>query len=231
MLFLLAGCTLGLSLFPVDSDSGWGGILADADHRDTASPTDTGAAPGDDEVPWDAPDLDDDGFGVDDCDDANPDIHPGQADVCDGIDNDCDGVTDEDALWDEDPSNPVHDLGGITPGEPVLLTGLLAPEFDRDTIEFSVEDGLFGWFYIDIVSTVLPADADIKLSLYLMEDSSGTERGPVAIVDDAGMGELESIAYTGTAMWDDGGLYRLEIQTMYGANCETPYEITLTVGD
>lgn len=60
------------------------------------------------------PDTDDDGFGdpdggvvgceapgpghVDmggDCDDANPDIHPGVDETCDGVDEDCDGGVDE----------------------------------------------------------------------------------------------------------------------------------------
>jgi len=59
-------------------------------------------------------DSDHDGFGVDpgrclcapdgsssavnnaDCDDSNPAVHPGQADPCDQLDNDCDGETDED---------------------------------------------------------------------------------------------------------------------------------------
>lgn len=35
------------------------------------------------------------GGGGDDCDDANPQIHPGAQEVVDEIDNDCDGVTDE----------------------------------------------------------------------------------------------------------------------------------------
>jgi hypothetical protein len=32
-----------------------------------------------------------------DCDDGDADEHPGAAEVCDGADNDCDGVADEDA--------------------------------------------------------------------------------------------------------------------------------------
>ncbi len=40
-----------------------------------------------------------------DCDDSESSRHPGQLDICDGIDNDCDGSTDEDcreADWDGD---------------------------------------------------------------------------------------------------------------------------------
>jgi len=41
-------------------------------------------------------DEDGDGFDVDaDCDDTNADVYPGAAEVCDGLDNDCDDVIDE----------------------------------------------------------------------------------------------------------------------------------------
>ena len=45
--------------------------------------------------------LDEDGdtfFSDEDCDDSNPNIYPNAEEVCDGIDNDCDDVIDEDVL-------------------------------------------------------------------------------------------------------------------------------------
>jgi hypothetical protein len=42
-------------------------------------------------------DLDGDGFcGTEDCDDYNPAVNPKAAEACDGLDNDCDGMVDED---------------------------------------------------------------------------------------------------------------------------------------
>jgi len=50
-------------------------------------------------------DFDGDGFeavelGGDDCDDRNIDVRPGQTELCDGIDNNCDGRVDEDTAAD-----------------------------------------------------------------------------------------------------------------------------------
>ena len=43
-------------------------------------------------------DADGDGWGKEDCDDANPELHPGADELCDEVDNDCDGLVDEDLL-------------------------------------------------------------------------------------------------------------------------------------
>ena len=50
-----------------------------------------------------------------DCDDSNPDISPAATEVCDLVDNDCDGVTDTDAV---EGSTYYRDLDGDGYGNP-----------------------------------------------------------------------------------------------------------------
>ena len=88
--------------------------LACGDKGETVPPTETGddttttpitgdtSAPGDtagpeDSAPPPPEDLDGDGFTVEegDCDDGDPQVHPGDEETCDGQDQDCDGEIDE----------------------------------------------------------------------------------------------------------------------------------------
>ena len=92
------------------------------------------------------PAVDDDQDGVpasEDCDDSDPTIHPGAEEVCDGIDQDCDGEVDEGtqiALFEDADGDG---FGGG--GEPVLVCeageGLSLEDTDCDDGDTSVHPG------------------------------------------------------------------------------------------
>ena len=64
-------------------------------------------------------DRDGDGYGrAQDCDDQNTSVYPGAGEVCDGLDNDCDGVVDGPAAVARAPFYPDRDGDGF--GGPAL---------------------------------------------------------------------------------------------------------------
>ena len=88
---LLAACNLG----PPETGDGVG---ATDDTVDTIDTTDTTDPPGCEEI-----DADTDGTNAcDDCDDSNAETHPGAAERCDGVDNNCDLALDPAEQVDDD---------------------------------------------------------------------------------------------------------------------------------
>ena len=103
-------------------DTGDADVDADADADDTGSSN-----------------VDEDGDGFDetvDCDDQNPDINPGAAESCDGVDNNCDGLIDEgfpsaaEYYPDEDGDGYGDDADVVVSCEPI--DGLITQGGDCD---------------------------------------------------------------------------------------------------
>ena len=68
-------------------------------------------------------DVDGDGYGaLVDCDDNNTTINPGAQEICDGIDNDCDGLVDEDDPSLAGQNTYFADSDGDGYGNPAVTT-------------------------------------------------------------------------------------------------------------
>jgi len=90
----------------------------------------------------------------DDCDDSSPLAYPGNEELCDGVDNDCNGVVDDDAKFTPLTEDPLQISGNIAPAEP----GGLA--FNGDTY-MSIYSGTASGF--DMYATRLDPEGN-KLS-------------------------------------------------------------------
>jgi hypothetical protein len=63
-----------------------------------------------------------------DCDDAAASVHPGAVEVCDGIDNDCNGLVDEGPSSEDGDGDAIHDLCDNCP----LASNPAQSDFDHD---------------------------------------------------------------------------------------------------
>ena len=139
-------------------------------------------------------DADNDGYDSSiDCDDDNPAIHPGSTEICDGIDNDCDGNIDDGVLvsFFEDSDgdgfgNPIESTmacevpeGFVTNGsdcddnEPDAYPGNVesCDGIDNDCND-SIDDGLGDSFYIDSDRDGFGDDSNTQLACSLQDGLS-----------------------------------------------------------
>ena len=169
-----------------------------------------------------------------DCDDDEALIYPGADDVCDELDNDCDGEINEDTPAAGDAYEP-NDLAGAELGDltssDTTVEGYISLPGDEDRFRFEVEDGFWDSFYIDADLTAVPASVDLALDLLLIQDADGNYVGSTLDSSNGGgLGEGESVYLSGTTLHDDTGLYELLVYATSGSSCQTPFSLHIDCG-
>ena len=80
-----------------------------------------------------------------DCDDTDPSIHPGAEEVCDSVDQDCDGAVDEDAIdgvpWYSDGDGDGYGDPGVSVMSCAAPAGYTGDDTDCDDLDFAVNPG------------------------------------------------------------------------------------------
>ena len=182
----------------------------------------------------DPADLDSDGdgytFNDGDCDDEDPAVNPDATEVCDEIDNDCDGsVSDVDTdQWEPNSSwtfgdlNAVNYLGELADNSIIEIDNYHYPETDVDTFVFFDEDGWFDSFHFTITLYQVHVDIELVMSVEWF-DENGTSQGIIGTASGNGPGTNVEFDYEGSTGGDDTGYYVVTIASNVGESCDTPY--------
>lgn len=110
----------------------------------------------------------------DDCDDTDPAIHPGAAEICDGKDNNCDGNIDEGANLC--PPGNACVAGSCTAALPDAGPADAGPGVDGGASPDHLEFG--GGCALPAMGSGLPAGAALALGLGLLSLAARGRRGP-----------------------------------------------------
>ncbi len=194
-----------------------------------------------DEDDWD---FDADGFTVNegDCDDNDATTYPGASELCDELDNDCDGEINN-GLGDGTGSG-VTDLGSMNgstyciceaayfygSADSQTMSGTIHSPDDYDIFAFETEDEWYDCldnegYGIQITLSSIPSGNDYVLELY------SYEAGAIVGSSDNGGNATETVDYSGTCSPDDGGDFEVYVypNPKSGYSCADSYSLQIEV--
>jgi hypothetical protein len=231
--------------------------LSIGDHTITLSAEDSGGLSATDSIRLEvvaADDWDADGDGwtpnEGDCDDGDPAISPGAAELCDAIDNDCDGEINEGQGDSYEPNDTVaEDLGSMDgDGFCMYYVGYVSGSADQQTIfgtlhspddvdlySFDTTDDIADCldepgYGIQISLSSIPSGHDYGIELYWVDDGYAL----VASSDNSGSAD-EYLSYEGTYTLtsdsDDSGTYEIVVSPSAGSGygCGDSYQLEVVV--
>ena len=170
-----------------------------------------------------------------DCDDGDTNLSPGEVERCDDLDNDCDGMVNDD-WWDtyelNETSADAYDLGevgtGLWSSASVTLSGLSLHEADdEDWFQWVAED----IFLIDnvVVKATISGLPTSGSGVYVAELWLDTGSGYALVTSTSGRGTL-TLNFTGDEFDDDETDFALRVyaQTWPSGTCTTTYSVRIT---
>ncbi|HJN74994.1 MAG TPA: putative metal-binding motif-containing protein [Myxococcota bacterium] len=164
-----------------------------------------------------------------DCDDDDAGVYTGNTEVCDEVDNNCDGMVNE-PWWDtyeaNESSSSYYDLGEVDDGflwagDTLTLSGLTIHEpNDEDWFHIDVDDDWYDNADFSVQVTGLPSAGSWTLELW---DANGT---PAISDSDSGSGKL-TVYFTGsiTDVDEDDWLIRVYANTWTDKACTATYSM------
>ncbi|MDY0000990.1 MAG: putative metal-binding motif-containing protein [Polyangia bacterium] len=190
------GCAAGPDCDETDPNVHWGAPEVCGNGKDdNCNGTVDDGCPG-----VDCQDLDGDGwpFGADcievDCDDSNPLIHPGATELCDGVDNNCDGSVDEGVL---------NACGNCLPGCNVEELGQDPFPMPPDDPDHVGADGVG----LDPNGDIVLDAAQVNFNFLWISNTSDLGAGTVSKVDTVSLKEVGryfSVTCYGNTAWQLG---------------------------